>query len=135
MVGRRPSTPSGAPESYELQHPRVTSRQRALLNADNSFATDPDATDASLQALSPPPRWTRSNSRYSNLDPSLDSNLDLHLLLRSAYNYDNFYNRASSPTQPSPFKHDPHSTLRSIWIQAYIASQFSHAEYSIAERL
>ncbi|KAJ1026272.1 hypothetical protein NDA16_002359 [Ustilago loliicola] len=109
MVGRRPSTPSGAPESYELPaSPRQPAVNEPLLNADNSFATDPDATDASLQALSPPPRWTRSNSRYSNLDPSLDSNLDPTIFSSaSAYNYDNFYNRASSPTQPQPIQARP----------------------------
>ncbi|SPC62052.1 related to EXG1 - exo-beta-1,3-glucanase (I/II), major isoform [Ustilago sp. UG-2017b] len=115
MVGRRPSTPSRArlPESYELPaSPRQPAVQEPLLNADNSFATaDPDCTSGSLPPLpSQAPRWSRSNPRYSNPDPSLDSNLDPTISSSApAYNYDHSYNhyRSSSPTAPQAIQERP----------------------------
>lgn len=102
MSGRR-QRGSTACESYELpaSPPSVAVEEPLLVNT--SFATDPDATDASLQRLASP-KWSRSNSRYSAFDEGLEPDSEGRFLsAAAAYQFD----PALSHGHPTPMQERP----------------------------
>lgn len=110
MPTRRPNSLDGV-ESYELPaSPPSAVVEQPLLNADNphaadnSFATDPDAYDASLQQL-PRPKWSRSSSRYTAQDsPGLPYAEPAYGSSAAAYQYDPALHRGNfTPIQDRPF--------------------------------
>ncbi|KIS66378.1 uncharacterized protein UMAG_10211 [Mycosarcoma maydis] len=104
MTGRRPR--SRAAEPYKLPaSPPAAAVEEPLLNANNSLNTEPDASgDASLQPLSPP-RWSRSNSRYSPDERDQDPLFVETSLTSSNSAYP--AQRAASPGNPIPIQERP----------------------------